>query len=81
MELQIMGVTTDFTKNEFVRDAIRDSVRDSMANMLRGLLTTKFGKVPKWADERLEKATSAQIERWSKKILTAETVEGVLGKR
>jgi hypothetical protein len=81
MELKIMGVTTDFTKNEFVRDAIRDSVRDSLANMLRGLLTTKFGKVPKWADERLEKATSAQIERWSKKILRAETLEDVLGRK
>jgi len=40
----------------------------------RGQLTTKFGSVPKWAEERLEKATSGQIERWSKKILTAETL-------
>ena len=81
MELKAMGATTDFTKNEFVQEVVRDAVRDSQARMLRGLLTTKFGSVPKWAEERLAKATSAQVERWSKKILTAEGVEGVLGKK
>jgi hypothetical protein len=77
MELKTMSVTTDITKNEFVQDV----VRDSLANMLRGLLTTKFGSLPKWADERLDRATSAQVERWSKKLLTSATVEGVLGKK
>ena len=82
MELIGMGITTDiFYKNEFVRDAIRDAVRDAEANMLRALLEKKFGKLPKWADERLGGATSVQIERWSKKILSAETVEGVLGRK
>ena len=32
-------------------------------------------------DERLEQATSPQLERWSKKMRTAETLEGALGKR
>ena len=73
-----MGITTDpFYKNEFVMDAMRDA----RANMLRGMLVTKFGRLPKWVDERLEEATSAQIERWSKKILTADTIEAVLGKK
>jgi len=73
-----MGITTDiFYKNEFVQDAMRDA----RAGMLRGLLETKFGKLPKWVDERLENATSVQIERWSKKMLTAETLEGALGKK
>jgi hypothetical protein len=76
MELKTMGSTTDILKNEFVQDIIRDD----RAKMMRKLLETKFGKVPKWVDERLEEATSVQIERWAKKILTAETLEGVLGK-
>ena len=72
-----MGITTDpFYKNEFVMDAMRHAE----AKMLRGMLATKFGKLPKWVHERLEEATSLQVERWSKKILTAETLEGVLGK-
>ncbi len=77
MELKAMSVTTDITKNEFVQDV----VRDSLANMLRGQLETKFGRLPKWVDERLEAATSVQVERWSKKILTADSLEGVLGKK
>jgi hypothetical protein len=71
------GATDPFYKNEFVMDAMRQAE----AGMLRRLLGTKFGNVPKWADERLEAATSAQIERWSKKILTADTLEGVIGKK
>ena len=72
-----MGITTDITKNEFVQDVIRDD----RANMLRGQLATKFGSLPKWVDERLETATAVQVERWSKKIVTADTLEGVLGKK
>ena len=78
MELKAMGITTDiFYKNEFVQDAIRDD----RANLFRGLLETKFGKLPKWVDERLEDATSVRIERWLKKTLAAETLEGVLGRK
>ncbi|HUQ95255.1 MAG TPA: hypothetical protein VM120_26495, partial [Bryobacteraceae bacterium] len=77
MELKTMGSTTDFYQNEFVQDAMRDA----KASMLRGLLTTKFGRLPKWVDERLETAPSVQLERWSKKILTVNTIEGVLGKK
>ena len=81
MEFKAMGYTTEFTKNVFVKEAIQDATRDARANMLRGLLKTKFGSLPKWVDERLEAATSPQIERWSEKILKADTLEGVLGKR
>ncbi len=77
IELKAMGITTDITKNEFVQEVIRDD----RANMLRGQLETKFGSLPKWVDERLETATAVQVERWSKKILTADTLEGVLGKK
>ena len=81
MELKAMSVTTDITKNEFVQEVVRDVVRVRLANMLRGQLETKFGNLPKWVDTRLEAASSAQIERWSKKILAADTLEGVLGKK
>ena len=48
---------------------------------LRSLLKTKFGRVPVWAQERLTSATSAQLEAWCQKILVADTIEGVVGKR
>ena len=81
MELKAMGATTDFAKNEFVQEVVKDAVRDSEIRILRGQLTTKFGNLPKWADERLGQATSAQVERWLNKILAAETIEGVIGKK
>jgi hypothetical protein len=77
MEMTSMGSSTDFYKNEFVMDAMLHA----NVKMLRGMLATKFGRLPKWVDERLEEATSVQIERWSKKILIADTLEAVLGKK
>jgi hypothetical protein len=78
MELQAMATTTDpIYKNAFVRYFFREA----QAKMLRRQLKTKFRTVPKWANERLDAATAEQIERWSTKILRAETLEGVLGKK
>jgi hypothetical protein len=77
IELKTMGITTDFMKNEFIQDAMRDA----QSHMLRGQLETKFGTLPQWVDERLATAKSIQIERWSKKIITAGTLEGVQGKK
>ena len=48
---------------------------------LRSQLKTKFGRVPVWAQERLASATSTQLEAWCQKILVADTIEGVVGKR
>jgi hypothetical protein len=77
MELKAMGITTDpFYRHPLVKKAMRNAE----AKMIRGMLETKFGKLPKWVDERLEKAKSDQIERWGKKLLKAGTLEGVLGK-
>ena len=63
--------------------AERASEKESCPNSgcCRGLPETKFGNLPKWVDTRLEAASSAQIERWSKKTLSADTLEGVLGKK
>jgi hypothetical protein len=58
-----------------------DAMRDARAGLLRGQLVTKFGRLPKWVDGRLDAASSATVERWSKKILSAETLEGVLGRQ
>ena len=51
-----------------------------MVKLLRGLLHTKFDRVPKWAEDRLEKANKTQIERWSKKFVNAGSIEAVIGK-
>ena len=72
-----MGITTDpFYKHPLVKKAMRDA----RAKLIRGQVETKSSKLPKWVVERLEKAKSDEIERWSITMLTDRTVEGVLGK-
>ena len=58
-----------------------DAMRHDRAKMLRMQLVTKFGRLPKWVDERLEEATSVQLERWLTKIINAGTIEGAIGKQ
>jgi predicted transposase YdaD len=89
MELKAMGISVDIDQNVFLKD-IRDSAKavgmaegrvEGMVAIVREQMETRFGPLPKWARERLAKASPAQAERWAKKVLTAATVEGVLGKR
>jgi hypothetical protein len=64
-----------------VQDMIRNAEQGARTRVLRDLFTAKFRTLPKWADEKLESATPAQVQRWLRKILTAETLEAVLGKK
>ena len=88
-ELRHMGVVIDVTKNSVLmkwrREAIAEGraegVAEGMASLLHEQLQTKFGPLPKWVEDRLRKASPGQLERWAKKILTAPSLEGVLGRR
>jgi hypothetical protein len=86
MELKSMASPNDTflmipQVQDMVRNAQRNGERGARTEVLRDLLKAKFHSLPKWADEKLESATPAQIQRWLRKILTAETLEGVLGKK
>jgi hypothetical protein len=86
MELdQMLSPSDPFLKITLVRDMVRNASlnadRDARVQVLRGQLKAKFHTLPRWADEKLESATPFQVKRWLKKILTAETLEGVLGKK
>jgi len=54
---------------------------EGQAQLLHSLLEAKFGKVPAWADERLAKASLADMQRWGAKILTARSIESALNGR
>jgi hypothetical protein len=82
MELDRMTSATEiFEKIPKVQDMLRNAVQKDRAKTLREQLKAKFRTVPKWADEMLESATAVQLQRWSKKFATANTLEDVLGKR
>ena len=94
MEMNTMGsLRIDIQKNEILRDIWQEGKAEGeakgkaageaagMLKIIRGQLDAKFGKVPKWADQRLENAKTSQVERWSKKIIVAQSLEDVLGKK
>ena len=84
-ELNHMGVVIDVRKNPVLmrwgREFLAEGRSQGINEVLQLLLETKFGPLPKWARERMAKSTPAQAERWAKKVLTAETLEAVLGKK
>ena len=91
-EYSLMSVI-DITKNSVIMEMIHaeearvmelgreEGTHLGIEKTLRSLLKTKFSRVPVWAQERLASATSEQLEAWCQKILVADTIEGVVGKR
>ena len=83
----------DIEKIEFFRDKIRDLEDQAqarglakgrgqgMVQLLREQMQTKFGPLPKWAEDRLSQGSPAQVVRWARKLLAAKTLESVLGKK
>ncbi|MCM8567542.1 DUF4351 domain-containing protein [Thauera linaloolentis] len=47
--------------------------------MLTRLLTRRFGPLDAAVSERLQKATSAELEQWADNILDARRLEEVFG--
>jgi len=45
--------------------------------MLKRLLTRRFGPLPTWAEQRLEKAGLQELEGWADRVLEAQRLEDV----
>lgn len=64
----------------FLNDAKREGHHEGVEGTLRKLINLKFGELPDWADERLASSTDDQLDNWVAQILTAESLEALLGK-
>jgi predicted transposase/invertase (TIGR01784 family) len=53
---------------------------DAQRETAFALLELKFGALPDWAARQLNEATTAQLDSWIKGILSAESLESLLGK-
>ena len=76
-----MGMVIDPAKNPVLMRMRREAITEGRAAMLMVMMKAKFGPLPKWASERIANASSVQLERWSRKMLVAGSLELVLGKR
>lgn len=94
MELENMGsLLIDIQENVILREIFEKGMAKGkakgeaegeavgMLKLLRGMLRTKFGRIPKWADKRLESADKAQLEQWSNKLIHAQHLEDAIGKK
>ena len=88
-KIEEMGMVIDATKNPFLMRICQDAIdtgrtegrAEGRAAMLIDMMGAKFGPLPKWAADRIAKGSSIQLERWSRKLLVADSLELVLGKR
>ena len=89
MELDSMNMEIDISQHAFLQSILdrgraEGKVEGKAEGELKFILKqmkAKFGRIPAWADHRLLAATPSQLNRWTLKILTADTIEGVLGRR
>jgi hypothetical protein len=80
---KISGIKNIFEEYDMAEAAYEiwsDTARkEGEAKILVGLLTRRFGPLPKWAENRVNKAKSAQLEEWAYAVLNASNLTEVLG--
>jgi hypothetical protein len=62
-----------------MREGIQEGERKGETKLLVRLLTRRFGQLPGWAEARVNKAKSAQLEKWADAVLDASNLTEVLG--
>jgi len=89
MELTRMSVIIEISKNVILQKIQKEGeaigeARGQQAGFrtaVRQTLETRFGRLPEWADARLEQAKLAQLKRWNSKAITADSLSDVIGPR
>jgi len=78
-ELQTMlGLTDiDLKQTRFYQDVHTEGQQLGEARILRRQLTRRFGPLPDWAEQRLQSAPPADLERWAERVLDAPTLDAV----
>jgi hypothetical protein len=62
---------------EWKQQGLQQGLQQGEANVLRRLLTRRFGALPSWTEQRLVQAGEAELESWADRILEAQTLEDV----
>jgi hypothetical protein len=77
-KLQEIGMI-DVMQNKILGPAILQGIRqgklEGKQELLRSLLTQKFGPLPAWAEERLAAGSSVELNLWAKAILSTSSLE------
>lgn len=60
-----------------VRQGVRQGVQQGEANLLKRLLSRRFGALPESLQQCLDSANSAELETWAERVLDAKTLPEV----
>lgn len=60
-----------------IQKGMQQGIQKGEATFLQRLLTRKFGTLPDALQQRIQTATSAQLETWSLNILDATSLDDV----
>ncbi len=58
-------------------EGLEQGVQQGQRLLLSRLIAKRFGKLPKWAADRLDAATESQLEAWSNAMLSADSLAGI----
>ena len=84
-EIHTMPFDIDVMENEVIREWIEkgmeqgrhQGLHEGQANILKRLIGSKFGFLPKEAEQRIENASAGELERWSIRLLSAASLKDV----
>ena len=86
-EIASMGQLVDWKKNKILARLHSEGLEQGLEQgqelayrrMLLQVIRHSFGRVPKWATERIASAKLQQLEKWASNFAGAQSVEDILG--
>lgn len=78
LERRVTAEAMERSHGQGVQEGLAHGLAHGERLLLRRQLSRRFGLLPPWAEERLDQAAPATLERWADAVLTAETLEAVL---
>ncbi|WP_028325610.1 DUF4351 domain-containing protein [Desulfatirhabdium butyrativorans] len=61
-----------------MEQGLMEGLHRGMASTLKRTLQNRFGALPKWAEDRIDKATSHQLDRWIDSMLSTPSIQDLL---
>jgi hypothetical protein len=63
------------------QEGLAEGIEKGESTILRRQLTRRFGPLPEWPEQRLQSASSEQLEAWADAVLDARSLEEVFRPR
>ena len=66
-------------RQEGLEQGLQSGRLEGESRLLRKMIKVKFGEIPPWADDLIRSADSKQIDLWVESLMTADSLESLLG--